>query len=247
MSGEPAGTPEANAAQSDAQSAAAQQDGSEQVTVSKQFKDEALRSWKPAAEKVNQLEAQLQDAERRLQELQRQAYGGGQAATDPQAELVRQLQEQAQFDPVARATLLTMEQAAISRAEVWLARQVADVPAAKRAQVEDYIRTKGYQVTAEQALRALADPDVKTLAEQLRETQQELERLKGAKPNGSSPSFAPPASVNSDDGKVQESISRAEYLAIVSRGSDRAASDEDKERARTLARAVATNKTRLEG
>lgn len=207
---------------------------------------EALK-WKQKAEEYNAVERRAIEAEQRLLELQRQQYNSGQTATDPQVELVRQLQEQAQFDPVAKATLWNMEQTARAQAEAWLSRQVADVPAAKRAQVEDYIRAKGYQVSAAEALRVMTDPDVKTLAEQLAATKQELERYKSAKPNGASPAFAAPSTASADDGKVQESIPRGEYLSILGRASVPGASDDDKEKARNLARAVAANRTRLEG
>lgn len=244
MSDAQAGTPASEPTQSgDTQSAAPTAGDSGN---NEQKWQEALK-WKQKAEDYNRLEQEAADIRRRFDELQRQAYSGGQAATDPQAELVRQLQEQAQYDPVAKGTLWNMEQTARAQAEVWLARQTADVPAHKRAQVEDYIRTKGYQVSAADALRALTDPETKTLAEQLAATKQELERYKNAKPNASSPGFAAPSMASADDGKVQESIPRSEYLSVINRGNANGASDDDKEKARTLMRAVATNKTRLEG
>lgn len=244
MSDAQAGTPTPEPTQSvDTQSPVA---GAGDSGNNEQKWQEALK-WKQKAEDYNRLEQEAADIRRRYDELQRQAYNGGQAATDPQVELVRQLQEQAQYDPVAKATLWNMEQTARSQAEVWLSRQVADVPASKRAQVEEYIRLKGYQVDARTALNALTDPDTKTLAEQLAATKQELERYKNAKPNAPSPGFAAPSMASADDGKVQESIPRSEYLSVINRGNASGASDEDKEKARTLMRAVATNKTRLEG
>lgn len=237
MSGEPAGTPEPTTTQSgDAPSAANGQDGSEQVTVSKQFKEEALKSWKPAAEKVNQLEAQLQDAQRRLDELQRQQYGGGQAATDPNVELVAQLREQAQYDPVAKATLYNMEMVARTQAEAWLTGQLVDVPANKRAQVADYVRAKGYQVGAADALRILTDPDAAALAQKNAELQAELERLRGARPNGVSPSGTAPAAISADDGKVKETVTPQEYAATLQAGGAAA---------RALMDAVKTGQTKL--
>jgi len=224
MSSEPAGTPETTTPQSaSTQSAAAGQDGSEQVTVSKQFKDEALKSWKPAAEKVNQLEAQLAETQRRFDELQRQQYNGGQTATDPTVEMVAQLKEQAQYDPVAKATLYNMEMVARTQAEAWLSGQMADVPAHKRAQVAEYVRSKGYQVGAADALRVLTDPDSATLAQKNAELQAELERLRGARPNGVSPSGVTPASMSAADGKVSEEVTPQEYAETLRRGGPQAA------------------------
>lgn len=201
---------------------------------------------KQKAEDYNKLEAALREKDAQIQELARRAYGGGQAATDPRAELVQQLREQASYDPVAQATLLNMEDAAIARAEAWLAQRMTNVPDAKRAQVADYIRTKGYQVDETYAMKMLADPEAQTLAQRLAETQAELDRLKGAKPNGTSAAFAPSATTSADDGRVQETIKRADYQAILARGGANGASDEDREAARALMRAVGSNKTKFE-
>ena len=191
---------------------------------------------KQKAEDYNKLEAAYREQQQHLQELSRRAYGGGQEATDPRVTLVQQLKEQAAYDPVAQATLLNMEDAAIARAEVWLGNQVANVPEAKRAQVADYIRTKGYQVDASYALNVLTDPETKTLAQQLAATQAELEKLKGHKPNGTSPGFAAPASASADDGKVDTTIRFTDYIATINAGGPKAVE---------LQKAVGTNRTRI--
>lgn len=236
MSGEPAEKPAIDPAQSNAQSGGGEASNSEQVTVSAQFKREALEHWKPAAEKVNKLEAQLQEQQRRFDELQRQVYGGGQAATDPDVELVRQLQEQAQYDPVARMTLRNTEMTLKAQAEAWLSQQLVSVPESKRPQVAEYIRAKGYQVDAQSALNVLTDPDTKTLQQKLAEMQTELERLRGARPNGVSPAAAAPAAVDAGDGKVKETVTPQEYAATLQAGGPAA---------RALMDAVKSGQTKL--
>ena len=208
---------------------------------------EALK-WKQKAEDYNKVEAELAAEKARNEELQRIAYGGGaRQATDPRAALVAQLQEQAQYDPVAAATLLNMRESLEAKAEVWLANGLLRVPDHKREQVAALVRSQGYQLSPDEALKMVSDPETKTLAEQLAAMKVENERLKGARPNGISPSAAMPSSANADDGRAQETMPRAEYLAAVTRGSQKDASDDDREKARTLMRAVASNKTRLEG
>lgn len=236
MSGEPAGTPAIDPSQSNAQSGGGEAGSSDQVTVSAQFKREALEHWKPAAEKVNRLESQLQEQQRRFDDLQRQVYGNGQAATDPDVELVRQLQEQAQYDPVARMTLRNTEMTLKAQAEAWLSQQLVNVPESKRPQVAEYIRAKGYQVDANHALNVLTDPDTKTLQSKLDEMQTELERLRGARPNGVSPSSAAPAVADAGDGKVKETVSPQEYAATLQAGGPRA---------RALMDAVKAGQTKL--
>ena len=100
MSESPSGTPEVTP-----QPEGEKPDDSKTVTVSEQFKKEALESWKPAREEANRLKQEL-DAERaRREALERVAYAGGRQATDPRTALVQQLQEQAQYDPLAQAAL----------------------------------------------------------------------------------------------------------------------------------------------
>ncbi len=220
-------------------------DDSGQVTVSAQFKKEALENWKPAAERANQLERQLQESQAQLAELARRAYGG-QAATDPRVELIAKLQEQAQYDPVAQATLMNMQDQAVTKADSWLANAMleAEVPKAKQRAVAALVKANGYQMTVQDALNQVSDPEAKSLAEQLAEKTKELDRLKNAKPNGSSPAAAISANVDADEGR-QESIKRAEYVAVLRRAVAPGATEEEVERARALKRSVGEGKRRL--
>lgn len=185
------GTPETNPAS--AHEAAKQgggQDGSEQKW------QEALK-WKEKAEAFNRLEAEKKAMEQRLAQLEQVAYSGGvQAATDPTADLVNQLQEQASYDPAARAALLAMQESAKARAEQWLIGELLSVPDNKRAQVAALVRSQGYQIGVADALNLVTDPDSAAYQRRLAELQAENERLKqrGQMPNGASPSAAYPAS-----------------------------------------------------
>jgi len=201
---------------------------------------------KQKAEDYNKLEAALQEKDAQLQELARRAYGGGQAATDPYVQDIAALQQQAEFDPVARLTLRNIEATEMANAEAWLAKQLLTVPDAKRAKVENMIRVSGFRIGAKYAMEQMTDPETMTLAQQLAATQAELEKLKGHKPNGTSPGFVQPATASADDGKVQESIPRREYVAAISQAQQPGATDEQKARARALMQAVGGNKTRLE-
>jgi hypothetical protein len=192
------------------------------------------------------LEKQLQESQAQLQELARRAYGG-QAATDPRAELIAKLQEQAQYDPVAAATLMNMQDSVVSKAENWLKDQLLDneVPKAKRDGVASLIRASGYQMSIQDALSKVTDPESRTLADQLAELRKENDRLKNAKPNGASPAATVSANTDSGEGRT-ESIKHADYLAALQRAQSPDASDEEKARARSLMHAVGSNKTKLE-
>jgi len=244
-----AGTPDPKGGVSDPAPTPTPKPDDSEVKVSAQFKKEALENWKPAAEKVNKLEAELAQeraARQQAEDLARRAYGGGQQATDPRAALVEALRQQAAYDPVAQGVLANMEDTLVARAEVWLANQLLAVPEGKRDNVAKMIRNAGYQMDASAALNVLTDPESKTLHEKLAESQKELERLKNAKPNGVSPASVVPASASVDDGEVQPTMKRSDYLQALNRASSPDATDEDKARARTLKMAVGSNKTKLE-
>ena len=185
------GTPEPNPASvHEAAKQGGGQDGSEQKW------QEALK-WKEKAEAYNKLEAEKQAMEQRLMQMEQVAYSGGvQAATDPTAELVNQLQEQATYDPAARAALLAMQESAKARAEQWLIGELLNVPDNKRAQVAALVRSQGYQIGVNDALNLVTDPDSANYQKRLAELQAENERLKqrGQLANGSSPTSAYPAS-----------------------------------------------------
>ena len=234
MSEAQAGTPAV--APDDSQKAATQeaQKPEDSVTVSAQFKKEALESWKPAAEKANKLERELEVERARIKDLERLAYGGGAGqATDPNAELVAQLREQAQYDPVARAALMSIESNARTEAELWLARQLPEVSQQKREKAFALVRLSGYQMSPDQALSVVSDPDAGRMAEELGQLKQENERLKGARPSGVSPATTTPSA---DTGAQVESMKMSEYLTVMQQGG---------ERARALMQAVGSNKTKL--
>ena len=107
MSDAQAGTPAKPEGESPAPNPPAQQDGSEKDAQKWQ---EALK-WKQKAEEYNRIEAELAAERAKNEELQRIAYGGGRQATDPRAELVAKLQEQAQYDPASAAALINMREA----------------------------------------------------------------------------------------------------------------------------------------
>lgn len=221
MSDSPAGTPQADPAQSPAQSATAAADGSEQVTVNKQFKDEALK-WKQKAEDYNKLEAQLEAERQRLAQLERIAYGGGRQATDTRAELISQLGEQAQYDPASKAALWALQEAEVAKAELWLKDATESITSpAKREQVRALVRSQNFQMSVDQALNMVSDPESKTLAEQLAAMKDELERLKGAKPNGVSPASVTPASASKGDDNPTE-MKWSEYTAALRAGGENA-------------------------
>ena len=188
---DPTGTPETNPASVNATATPSNgQDGSEQKW------QEALK-WKEKAEAYNKLEAEKRAMEQRVQQLEQVAYSGGvQAATDPTADLVNQLQEQATYDPAARAALLAMQESAKARAEQWLIGELLAVPENKRAQVAALVRSQGYQIAVNDALNLVTDPDSAAYQRRLAELQAENERLKqrGQLPNGASPTSAYPAS-----------------------------------------------------
>ena len=222
MSESPAGTPQTDPAQSPAQSAQAAGEGSEQVTVSKQFKEEALK-WKQKAEDFNALAAQAEADRQRLAQLERLAYGGGRQATDPRAERIAKLAEQAQYDEAAWAGLEALREAEVAKAELWLVGATEKVPEAKREQVRALIRSQGYQMSPEAALSMVSDPESKTLAQQLADMKAELERVKTARPNGVSPAAVTPATASAgDDPSSGEPIKYEDYIAALQRGDDRA-------------------------
>ncbi len=241
-----AGTPDPKPDDTKGGTPEAGKDDSGQVTVSAQFKKEALENWKPAAEERNQLRQQLAEKETQLQELARRAYGG-QAATDPRMARLAQLQEQAAYDPVAAETLELVKDSVITKAESWLSGAMleSEVPKAKRDGVASLIRASNYQMSVEQALSKVTDPDSKTLAQQLADTKQELDRLKNAKPNGASPAAAIPANSDASEGRP-ETMKMSEYTAVLQAAAREGATESEKDKARALKLAAGTNKLKIE-
>jgi hypothetical protein len=244
---EPSGTPETKPDDTKSGTPETNQDDSKkEVTVSAQFKKEALENWKPAAERANQLERQLQESQAQLAELARRAYGG-QAATDPRAELISKLQEQAQYDPVAAATLMNMQDNVLTKADNWLANEMLEkeVPKAKQKAVAALVKANGYQLSVDDALRQVTDPETKSLTEQLAESKKELDRLRNSKPNGTSPAATVSANTDSGEGRINEQIERAEYIATLNAARAPGATPAQKQRAQELMQAVGSNKTKF--
>lgn len=233
MSEAQAGTPEP--AKDDSQQAGTPEAAKDDSGLNAQQQKEWM-TLKEKAQKFNQMEADLAAEKARREELERLAYSGGaRQATDPRAELVSQLQEQARYDPVAAATLMNMRDSLETKAEVWLSNELLRVPENKRTRVAALIRNSGFQMDASGALNVLEDPEAKTLAEQLAEMKAEVDRLKGAKANGASPAAVNPANASSDASRMTE-IKRSEYTAILRAGGPRATE---------LMKAVGSNETKL--
>ena len=167
------------------------------------------------AEEKKALEAQLY-AERAAN-----SRGAGQA-TDPQAAMLAQLREQATYDPVAAATLMNMQDNAVTRAEAWLSQQLFGVPDAKRDRVAALVRNSNYQLGVSDALAMVTDPETKTLAEKLAEAEATISRLKNAKPNGTSPASAVPATSSAGEDGTTTEMKHSEYLAALRAGGQRA-------------------------
>ena len=238
-----AGTPEAKPTES--QAAPTPVPAKDDSGLNEQQKKEWM-TLKQKAEDFNKLKAELEAERAKSEQLSRLAYGG-QQATDPRVARIAQLQEQAQYDPVAAEVLETKREVLQIGAEKWLSDQLleAEVPKAKRESVSALIRAAGYMMSVQDALSRVTDPETKTLADQLAALQQENERLKNAKPNGASPASVVPATASADDGAPQETIDRSEYVEVLKAAGAPNATDAQKARARTLMQAVGSNKTRF--
>lgn len=213
-----------------------QANGSDGSGLNAQQQKEYL-TLKQKAEDFNKLAKENEELRARAAAAE-QAASMGHRATDPMTELRSTLQAQAEYDPASKAALVIMRQNELLAAEQWLNGEVASVPANKQAQVAQLIRNSGYQMSAVQALNLVTDPDTMTLQERLAESQKEIERLKNAKPNGSSPASVVPATSNAgeDGGAHPKEIKRSEYIATLQAGGDRA---------RALMKAVGSNHTKL--
>lgn len=197
--------------------------------------EEALK-WKQKAEDYNKITKELEETRQALMQTQ-QMFSTANRATDPMTELRSTLQAQAEYDPASKAALVAMRQNEHLAAELWLSNELLKVPDAKKSRVADLIRNSGYQMGAEGALSMVTDPETKTLAEKLAEAEKTIERLKNAKPNGSSPASAVPATSSaSEDGGSPKELKRSEYIARLKAGGDDA---------RALMKAVGSNQTKL--
>src|SRR6185503_4717357 len=238
-----AGTPEATPESSPAAKPVEAKDDS---GLNAQQKQEWM-TLKQKAEQFNKLEAELAAERAKTEQLARLAYGG-QQATDPRIQRIAQLQEQAQYDPVAAEVLDTKREVLQIGAEKWLSDQMLEneVPRSKRESVSSLIRAAGYAMSVQDALSRVTDPETKTLAGQLAALQQENERLKNAKPNGVSPASVTPANVNADDERNQSTIKASDYVNTLNRAGASDATEAERAAARSLKMAVASGKTKME-
>ncbi len=232
MSDAQAGTPAITPENSNAGQGSGAADGS---GLNAQQQKEYM-TLKQKAEEFNKVKAERDTLEQRLAQMEAFVSRGAGQATDPTTELVHQLREQAQYDPVAKGTLMNMDMIVKAQAEAWLAGQLLSVPEAKRERAAAIIRNANYQKDASDALEMLTDPEAKSLAERLQEAENELARLKNAKPNGSSPASAVPSTASADDDGGVKEVKRSEYLATLRAGG---------QRAHDLMKAVGENRTKL--
>ena len=218
MSDGQAGTPPASQDGTNGGTPATQKDGS--GSDDQKWKEALV--WKQKAEEFNKVADEKKALEARLAEMERLAYsrGAGQA-TDPQAELIAQLREQAAYDPVARGTLMNMQMTAQAQAEMWLTQELLSIPEAKRAKVAGIVRGSGYQTSVANALSVVTDPDAESQRLRLAELEAENARLKerATLPNGASPAFAPPAQAASDN---RETLPWSEAKHILKMGGPKA-------------------------
>lgn len=175
---------------------------------------------KQKAENYNRLEKEKADLEARLVQMERLAFSrGAGTATDPEAERLAQLREQAAFDPMAAELLATKHRQAVLEAEVWLQTELASVPATKRDQVAALIRNANYQMRANDALKLVTDPESDAAQKRLAELEAENARLKAraAQPNGASPAAVAPATSSGVENS-KETIAWTEALRTLKRG-----------------------------
>lgn len=193
---------------------------------------------KQKAEDFNRLAEEKKMLEARVQQMERMGVGQGRGqATDPEADDIAALREQAAYDPMARELLRTKTDAALARAEAWLSDATASVQESKRDKVKAMIRNSGFQMSVAEATSFVTDPETKTLAESLEEARKEIDRLKNAKPHGTSPASALPATANADEGGgPAKEIKRSEYVAALRQGG---------QHAHDLMQAVSENRTKL--
>lgn len=181
---------------------------------------------KQKAEDYNKVVREKEELAARLAQTERFVAGQGNGqATDPYAGDIAALREQAAYDPAARATLLSLEMSARASQDILLTETLdADprVTPAKRPKVSALIRNSNYQMSVDNALSLVTDPETKSYQEQLAEAQKEIERLKSAKPHGSSPASTPPASASADDEGAKSEMKWSEYHAVLDKGGQRA-------------------------
>jgi hypothetical protein len=184
---------------------------------------------KKKAEEFNKLADENRALGARLQQMERLAVGQGAGqATDPEAAEIAALMEQATYDPAIKHLLKLKQESILDRAELWLAKQMAPVPEAKREQVETIIRAYGYQIGAKEALRIVSDPEAETVKQRLAQLEDENKKLKerGTQSHGTSPATTTPATTS--EALDVENMPWSEAQSILRVGGDRAKALRDK-------------------
>jgi hypothetical protein len=216
-----AGTPQAEPPVSESAGTGGQAaDGSEQT--GKPVDPALAMAWKAKAERVNDVERRLVEAEAKLAAAQQVQYAQ-QAQADPQAQIIQQLRERAQYgdtDAIAQLSIWTLT--ATQQAENMLTKELVrrQVPADLWDTVEGLVRQSGYRMSVEQAVQLARGREVPDLAKQLeaeRKRREELERVLNARtvgnPPGGNAAATPPAAMSADD--IPE-MSPEEYNRLLS-------------------------------
>lgn len=170
-----AGTPPTETPGSESAGTGAQAvDGSE--SQGKPIDPALAMAWKAKAEKYNELEDRVRNAEARLAYAQNQQFAAQQQA-NPLQEMVAELQQAAPYDVNARASLAALTIQATQQAETDVLRAMMrqGIPPARQDAVAGIIRNSGYRVSVEQADQMARGSEVPDLAKQL-----EAERARSA-------------------------------------------------------------------
>ena len=215
-----AGTPQATPTGSESAGTVGQvgADGSE--STGKPVDPALAMAWKAKAEKFNDVEGENRDLRARLAAAQQYQYG--QVQPNPMAEMVTELQQNAQFDVNARASLATLTLQATQAAENKLTREMVRhrVPEQSWDIVEGLVRQSGYQMPVEAAIQLARGREVPDLAKQLaaeRERSAALQKALdgrtvggGASPNGN-PATTTPAAVGGEESPL---VTMEEYQKL---------------------------------
>ena len=145
----------------------------------------------------NKALSRVQELEARLAAIQQQQYVQ-QQAHNPLAEMVGELQQQAQYDVNAKGTLFALSAQAANAAENWLTGEMvkAKVPAEKWDTVAALVRQGNYQRPVKDALALASGSDVPDLQRQLEAERQKnvaLEKALNERTVGSNGSRGNPA------------------------------------------------------
>lgn len=229
---EKAGTPPTEAPGSESAGTGAQAvDDSEQN--GKPVDPALAMTWKQKAERVNEVERRLAEAQAQLEAYQRQQYQQ-QAASDPMAAMLNELRQQAAYDPDKARELALWTVNATQQAELQAERALNRL--GLTGQVRDMAlqihQQSGYRTPMEQCAQMARGQEVPDLAKQLeaeRKRVQELEKVLNQRTVGGSsasiPSSTTPAAVSGDE--VPE-MTAEQYAAALARGGPEAIALRDK-------------------